>query len=291
MFKLADICPLSFNPIRDPFANLCYDQQFYTSDKILIQIIATSESSISGHINNHSEGTTSQIAFSTYQINDTKRMYYFTLSGLSDGVYSVVIDGIGESERFIISSDENILNNTSLIRCSHFDNNSSFDNIWWIGDAQQFIEFRIEAGFKPSGIAEKVDNEFFRDQFQSITHLYAVPYQTLTLSIGNASGVPYWVGSLINRMLCISVFEIAGVKYVRSEKSVPEPTQVQEGSQLFFFSQALELNENDIAGIGGKPQSADQSIGVAFSLDNLNDGDILRYSEDKNAFLNTDTID
>lgn len=292
MLKIADICPLAFNPIKDSFLNLCYYQQFHSTDKILIQLIATAGESISTlSVYNHSDKSMSQFSLSTYTINSSKKLYYRTLTGLNDGIYSVIINGIGQSEPFIVSSNENLLEKTALIRCSHFDNNSSFDNVWWISDVQQFIEYRIAAGLKPSGVSEKVDNEFFRDQFQTITHLYAVPYQTLILSIGNASGVPYWVGTLINRMLCISLIEIDGIKYVRSEGSIPEPTQVQEGSQLFWFAQTLELNENDIAGIGGRPQEADPAISVSFALDNPEDGDILRYSENKSAFLNTNVID
>lgn len=289
MYKIADICPISFNPLKHGFGKGSYIQRFYTSDRILIQVLTNSGESIIGYLNDLSDSTREKLTFKTHSINSTDTLHYVELS-LADGCYTITIQDI-ESEPFEFTSDDGILDETSLFRCSHHDNNSSFDNIWWIGNVQQFIEFRIEAGFKPSGISEKVDNEHFRDQFQSLTHLYAVPYQTLALSIGNASGVPYWVGTLINRMLCVSHFEINEVRYVRSESNVPEQTQVDEWTDLFWFSQLLELNTNSIAGIGGQPQAGDQGIGTAILLDNVKDGDVLRYSEDKSAFLNTDIID
>jgi len=303
MLKVADICPLAFNPIKDKFArDHCYIQKFYTTDKILIQLIRDGGVVMfpTAQLNNLSTGTSTSISFSHSSINSYTNLFYVNISGLSDGIYSISISGISindvfyssvESEPFEVSSNSNLLNETVLLRCSHYDNNSTVDNIWWIGNTQQFISFRIEAGFKPSGITQNVDNEFFRDQNQSITQLYAVPYETLSLSIGNASGVPYWVGRLINRMLCVSYFEVEGVKYVRSENSIPEATLVNETGQLFWYTQSLELSNNDIAGIGGTPQAADPSNVLATSLNGLKDGEILRYSGDKSAFINTDTID
>jgi hypothetical protein len=291
MVKIADICPLVFNPIRDKFSKYpCYIQRFYASDNILIQIIASIGEPVNGTLNGISSPSTTTITFSNYTINEELVLFYASIKNLSDGIYSVSINN-SESEYFEVTSNSLILDESILIRCSHYDNNSPFDNIFFIGETQQFIEYRVEAGFKQSGVSEKIDNEFFRDQFQSLTQLYSVPYETLTLSIGNASGVPYWTGKLINRMLCVSYFEINGIKYVRSEDSIPEPAQVQEDSQLFWFSQLLELNQNDVAGIGGQPQSPDQVGILSVDFNEVRDGEVLRYSSDKTAWINTDTID
>lgn len=291
MIKLADICPLVFNPIKDPFARDCgYTQRFHSSDRILIQVLSDSGEVPTATLNNKCDGSISKLHFGEYTINQSDILYYTFIENIREATYTVTLLDI-ESEEFTVSSDLFLLENTSLIRVSHYDNNSPFDNIWWIGNSQQFIEFRIEAGFKPSGIDEKVDDEFFRDQFQSITHLYSVPYETYILYIGNSSGVPYWVGKLINRMLSLSDFDIDGIKYTRSESSIPEKTQVAEDVQRFWFTQILELNTNDIAGIGGKPEQADPINLPSFALDGASDGDILRYSGDKSAFINTNIVD
>jgi hypothetical protein len=251
MIKIADVCPIIFNPIKDKFA-VCsgYIQTFYTTDKILIQVIADDGEVPEATLNDLITGDSSTITFSEYQINGTAKLYYFSLTDLGDSFYSITVLGI-ESEPFRVSSSDSILENTSLIRCSHRDNNSAFDNIWWLGGVQQFVEFRVEAGFKPQGIDQHLESEQFRDQKQSVIQLYAVPYEIRTLYIGNASGVSYWVAKIINRMLCVDYFIVDGERFVRSDDSVPEKTQVSEDKQLFWYTLALETQENDIAGIGG----------------------------------------
>jgi len=291
MLKLADVCPLVFNPVEDKFSKSSdYIQTFYVSDKILIQVFSNGDEIPSATLNNLITGVSSSRSFSSYSINSTDKLYYLTLTGLSDSVYSLTVLGI-ESEPFCVSDSASVLENTSLIRCSHRDNNSGFDNIWWIGNNQQFVEFRVEAGFKPQGIDQHLENESFRDQKQSIIQLYSIPYESMTFYIGNSSGVPYWVAKILNRMLCVDYFTVNGDRYVRSEDAVPEKTQVSEDGQTFWYTQILETQENDIAGIGGEQQAPDDLTTLAFSLENLKDGDTFRYSESKSAIVNTDLID
>lgn len=83
-------------------------------------------------------------------------MHYAVITGLEDSVYSVTINGT-TSEPFIVCSSDSLLEETTLIRYSHKDNNSAFDNIFWIDDRQQVFEFRVEAGFKPNGYNAHVE--------------------------------------------------------------------------------------------------------------------------------------
>jgi len=291
MIKVGDICPLVFEPLKDGFlVESNYIQKFHTTDTILVQIFATGGETVSARLNNLVTGASSTITLSSYTVNDTMKMYYFKLTGINESTYTVTVASL-TSEPFCVSSSDSLLSDTSLIRCSNKDNNSAFDNIFWIGDSRQFIEFRVEAGFRPHGIDQRIENETFRDQFQSLVQLYAVPYETRTLYVGNASGVPYWVAKTLNRMLCVSYFTINGEGYIRSEDSVPEKTQIGEDRQSFWFSILIETAENDIAGIGGESKAADITGTIAFSLNNLQDGDILRYDEDNNVFENTSTVD
>lgn len=289
MIKIGDICPLFFNPIKDVFGiEGSYMQHFYVTDKILLQFFSD-EGTVYATLNNLSKNTTSSIGLYPYSHNDNVVMYYNTLSGLDDGVYSITFNDV-ESEPFCVTSSEEILSRTTLIRYSHKDNDSAFDNIFWVENNQQVFEWRVEAGFKTNGYSPKLDNEQYRNQRQEIIELYAMPYDSYTLTMGSAIGVPYWFVRHLNRILCLSSVEIGGAKYVRSDNVVPEMTQVMEDVPLYNATIALEPQYNDIAGIGGRPEAASSSSVVGFAIDNPTDGQMLQYSEDDSAFVNVTTV-
>lgn len=290
MVKIGDVCPIFFSPIKyDYSAGSDYIQKFHSSDNIHIQVLATDGDTVSGTLNNLSSGTSSTLSFSTYTHNDSVTMHYKTLTGLDDAVYSVTING-RESEPFHVCSSSEILERTVLIEYSNKDNNSAFDNIFWVGSTQQTFNFRVEGGFKPSGYAPKVSNEQYRTQFQEIEELYAVPYDSYTMTIGDASGVPYWLVRHINRILCLSLFKVNGERFVRSDSSVPELSQVMEDVQLFTATMALEKGDSEIAGVGGQPESATSQT-VAFAISDATDGQMLQYSEEDSAFVNVTTVE
>lgn len=290
MIKIGDICPLFFSPVKDKYAiDVDYIQRFHTTDKILLQIFADDGEVASASLNDLIKGTSSNIQFLTYEVNASVMMYYVVFTSLPDSVYSITFER-KESEPFEVCSDSNILEETALIRYSHKDNNSAFDNIFWIGDTQQVFEWRVEAGFKPAGYSAKIDNEQYRNQRQEIEELYAVPYDSYVLTIGNSCGVPYWFGRHLNRILCVSIFDVNGERYVRSENSVPEISQVMEDSQMFFVTIALEPQENSISGVGGAPEQASSASIVGFVVNNPKEGEMLKYKESEAAFINTSRI-
>ena len=290
MVKVGDVCPLFFSPVKDKFGlDMDYIQKFHASDKIHIQVFTASEE-VSASLNNLAAGNSTPISLSTYNHNDNVVMYYAILRDLEDAVYTVTINE-DTSEPFIVCSSDDLLEETVLIRYSHKSNNSAFDNIFWVDDIQQVFNFRVEAGFKPGGYSPRIDNEQYRNQMQEIEELYAVPYDVYNLTIGNSNGVPYWFAKHINRILCLSMVEIDGTRYVRSESSVPEMTQVIEDSQLFHINMALELQNNDIAGIGGSPEAGSSASFPAFLIDHAKDGEMLQFSAEKAAFTNVDKVE
>lgn len=291
MVKVGDVCPLFFSPIKYEFGlDMDYIQKFHSSDKIHIQVFANASEEVSASLNDLATGNSTSIPLSTYNHNDNVMMYYAILRELEDAVYTVTING-STSEPFIVCSSDDLLEETVLIRYSHKSNNSAFDNIFWVDDIQQVFNFRVEAGFKPGGYSPRIDNEQYRNQMQEIEELYAVPYDVYNLTIGNSNGVPYWFAKHINRILCLSMVEIDGTRYVRSESSVPEMTQVIEDSQLFHINMALELQNNDIAGIGGSPEAGSSASFPAFLIDHAKDGEVLQFSAEKAAFTNVDKVE
>lgn len=256
MIKIGDICPLFFNPIKNEFQqDIDYIQRFHITDQILFQVLSDNSSDVvSCYVKDLVSNENILISLNEYQINSTTILYQAQISVLKDSIYKLVVEekntgDVHESELFSICSDDILLQETCLIRYSHEDNNSPFDNIFWIGESQQFFEFRVEGGFKPGGISSKVDNEQFRNQLQEIVELYSVPYDTYAFTCGNASGMPYWIVQFINNILSLSHFSINEKMYVRSGNSIPEKTAVSEDGQMFNATILLEKNNNEYLGL------------------------------------------
>lgn len=288
MLKIGDLCPLFFSPMKDKFGvENDYMQTFYVTDKIMLQVFADKSPNVV--LENLSVPSKVKLSMKTYEHNSSTTMYYVQIAGHSDGVYRVTVDGLA-SEPFCVTSDKTILETTTLIRYSHKDNHSAFDSIFWVGETQLFFEWRVEAGFKSSGYTPHVDNEHYRNQFQEITVLYSLPYDSYTLTLGDAAGVPYWFVRHLNRIFCVSYVEIDNSLWVRSEGSVPEITQVLEDYPLFYATMVLEPMANEVSGSGGAPEPGSSASVVGFSITNPTDGQMLQYSEDESAFVNVTTV-
>lgn len=255
------------------------------SDNILLQIFCDNGEIPLASLNDKIGNISSSIALLTYDVNESVKMYYASLSP-SEGIYTVTI-GDKECEEFCVC--ENI-GDSILIEYSHKDNNSAFDNIFWIDDVQQMFQFRIIGGFKPDGVDLKVENEQFVNQKQEIIEMYSLPYKTFDFVFGTSRGVPYYIAEFINKLLCLSHVNIDGNLYVREGDSVPEKLDTIGKKQMFIYKVTLRPRENDIAGIGGKTEIATSSSGIAFLLTNPEEDDVLKYKKAQAAFVNENYV-
>lgn len=286
MISIGDVCPLFFNPLKYRYSNAgCFRQVFSLSDNIMLQVFCDNGEIPSASLNDKLKSTSSPITFLNYEVNESVRMYYAALSP-SESVYTVTI-GDEESEDFAVC--ENV-NDSILIEYSHKDNNSAFDNIFWIDKSQQIFRFRITGGFKPDGVELKVENEQFVNQKQEIVEMYSLPYKTLDFVFGGSCGVPYYIAEFINKILCLSHVSIDGNLYVREGDSVPEKLDTIGKKQMFIYKVTLRPRENNIAGIGGKTEIATSSSGIAFLLNNPEEDDVLKYKKSQAAFVNENYV-
>lgn len=290
MKKLCDIQPLFFNPLKYTYGReIDCAQFFHTDDEILIQVISD-EGEPEGKLYCVSDGSETPLSFSSYNIGESGyTLYYANLTRLSEGIYYVnLLDKT--SEPFAIRSCKE---GSVLIKVSNKDNNSIYDNIFWLDSVQQYISIRVLGGFKPEDTTYELESESFRNQFQELTYQYAMPYDIMSLTIGNNSGVPEWYGSWLNRAFCLSHTSIDGVLYRRSEDSVPEKTNTIEGSERYVFKFNLEKAENDISGAGGVREPGVPGTGggsTFFDIKNAKSGEMLIFNENKNAFVNESVI-
>lgn len=286
MISIGDVCPLFFKPLKYKYSNAgCFRQVFSVSDNILLQIFCDNGEKPSAYLNDKIGNISSKITLLTYDVNESIKMYYASLSP-SEGIYTVAI-GDKECEEFCVC--ENI-GDSILIEYSHKDNNSAFDNIFWIDDVQQMFQFRIIGGFKPDGVDLKVENEQFVNQKQEIIEMYSLPYKTFDFVFGTSRGVPYYIAEFINKLLCLSHVNIDGNLYVREGDSVPEKLDTIGKKQMFIYKVTLRPRENDIAGIGGKTEIATSSSGIAFLLTNPEEDDVLKYKKAQAAFVNENYV-
>lgn len=286
MISIGDVCPLFFNPLKYKYSNAgCFRQVFSLSDNILLQVFCDNGETPAASLNDKIKGTSSAITLLTYDVNDSVKMYYASLSP-SEGIYTVTI-GSNECEEFCVC--ENV-GDSVLIEYSHKDNNSAFDNIFWIDDAQQMFQFRIVGGFKPDGVELKVENEQFVNQKQEIIEMYSIPYKTFDFVFGSSCGVPYYIAEFFNKILCLSHVSIDGSLYVREGDSVPEKLDTIARKQMFIYKITLRPTKNDIAGIGGKTEEATSSSGIAFLLSNPEEDDVLKYKKAQAAFVNENYV-
>lgn len=286
MVSIGDCCPLFFNPLKYKYSNaVCFRQVFSISDNILLQVFCDDGEVPSASLNDKLGKTSSPITFLIYSVNDSVKMYYASLSP-AEGIYTVTVNG-KESEEFDVCENpgDNI-----LIEYSHKDNNSAFDNIFWVDEARQVFQFRVTGGFRPDGVGLKVDNEQFSNQKQEIIEMYSMPYKTFDFVFGDNNGVPYYIAEFINKILCLSYVKIDGKQYVREGDSVPEKLDTIGKKQQFIYKVTLRPAENDISGIGGKTEIATSSSGVAFMLKNPEDDDILVYKRSESAFVNQNYV-
>lgn len=286
MITIGDVCPVSFNTLSYEFASMgSFRQCFDVSDGILLQVFCDDGENPTAYLNDKIASTRSRVSFETHSVNDDVVMYY-TYVYPGEGVYTFTVDGRESNEFEVCENAEGI-----LIEYTHKDNNSVFDNIFWVGNEQLTFKMRVVGGFKPSGVTMEVDNEQFVNQYQEIVELYSIPYTTRVFSIGDVNGVPYYIAELINRILCLSDVRIGGESYVREGNSKPEKVETLGRKELFLWSVTLRLRTRKISGIGGKVEESVTTSGASFMLKNPADGEVLVYNENESSFVNTNTLE
>lgn len=238
---ISPFTPLFFSPSTDKFgAKSKYVQLFARTDRIFIELISTpEEQGPIVHINNVINNTSTPLILSSWQMNDNKVLYFYTVSFLPCGYYNIIING-NTSDIFKITDDESELSETTLIQYSMKDNKQRLDAVWWINGMQYFFDFRVPGGFKDGGWTFGVDNEQFITSDEDIVELFSHEYTTMLFTLGNAMGCPVWFAELLNRVLCCSYVYFDGVRFARKESNVPELNQQVEGLKSFVFNQMLQ---------------------------------------------------
>ena len=241
MYAVSSFTPLFFNPTTDRFgAGSKYMQIFAYSDQILIEVIAISEyRTITGKLHNLVNGTIIELKWNIWSMNDTTTLYYYVLTGLDNGYYTVELNGI-VSEIFRVTNDAHELSGTTLIQYSMNDNRQRKDGVFWIAGKQYFFDWRVPGGFKDTDWIFGVNNEQFTTTDEDVVDLFSNESTQRSFTLGNAAGCPVWFADLLNRIMSCSYVYFDGQRYVRKDSSVPEMTQELENIKSYIFKILLQ---------------------------------------------------
>lgn len=285
MIQLGRYNPIFFNPRRYRYGTGEYVQRFDVEDLITFEFFSGKGETAAVRLNNLSTGEALNVEMTIFSLSDDVDVHYASLQP-GEGMYSVTIGDTQsiESEPFCVCQCRET---TSLLEYSNADNNvdmGAFVN----GEERIPFMFRFEGGFIPFGTEYRVEDEAFRNQRQRIRHLYSGAYEVLKLTVGDTSmGCPEWYASFFNTVLCLSEIKINGEVFARGEGAVPEKTQMQEGSNLIYFTIDMEAEGGSVAGTGGG--NFNQGGGGGFSVYIITTDDLTAAS-DRNVFSALRTI-
>ena len=241
---ISPFTPLFFIRRKSDGIDSDYIQTFATTDRILLQLIGSQNSTVVAQVIQEPSGIPLyQIQFNVWQINQSTYLRFTTIS-LSPGLYSVLISGIGKSEPFRVTDNEIELEKTTLIQYSMTNNRQRNDAIFFIDGMQYFFDFRVPGGFKDSNWTFGVESEQFITPHADISQLYGLESTQKRFTLGSSIGVPVWFGEMLNRILICTHVYFDGIKYSRKEANVPEINVQMDGINSFVFSQMLQQSTN-----------------------------------------------
>lgn len=242
MYRISPFTPIFFSPSGDRHgAKPKCVHLFSQTDRILIEVIATGESSAPPNliVRDTMNGYESEYTWKAWAMNTNTTLYFIELQGMSDGIYTASI-GLNVSEEFAITTEESVLQDTVLLQYSNADNRQRNDAVFWIDGMQRFFDFRIPGGFKDDNWTFIVNNEQFTTSENDKIDLYGQESTVKALTIGNSDGCPVWFADLVNRLLSCNYVYIDKVRYARNESEVPEMNAEVEGLKSYIFTQGLQ---------------------------------------------------
>lgn len=220
-----------------------YRQIFSRDDVIRVQYEVDSFLSVIVKLYSSSSET---IITPTLILDDEVKHFEFYLSGLNIDCYRVELVRSFEGNEipfaycdFKIIED---LSNTVLLRYTNYIDSY---NTWFSAgeESNKFFDFRIEGGFLYSENVFQSDNENFRDQSFSLHNLSSFPYESNTLTLGTAEGVPDWVGRKANMIFSCSDVYVNGFRCERADGSETTREVIREKYPLYIFK--IEIEPDD----------------------------------------------
>lgn len=174
--------------------------------------------------------------------------YEFVLNNLPPDCYRLEISRdfsgfkrtVSYCEFKVLEADE--LNNT--VQLKYANATDRMDVLFYDENgAIKYFDFRVEGGFLYGENVYQADTENFRDQLFSLHNLSSFPFESNTLTIGKATGVPDWVGKKANIIFSCREVYVNGFSVQRAEGSETEREEILEKYPLYVFK--IEVEPSD----------------------------------------------
>jgi hypothetical protein len=214
----------------------CYFQKFQTNDTTKIQFLADYDSRF------YVRDLHTNALIDTITPTDTgKNFPDFTFkcyeveldfSNYGEGDYYCELDYSDDTSAYHVYQSEpiNVADDqpgTILLECTNSENNFGI-----VFEDNFIIVMRVEGGihlYTPSR-----DDVIYNDQLKNTTKLNAVSYRKFTLFIGNAEGIPNWIGDKVNMLFDCDQIKIDGEYYQNIEGSEWEVVRAEPDGTPFI---------------------------------------------------------
>jgi hypothetical protein len=217
-----------------------YVQKFAVNEEIRIQFRADAVNFEAGYADKN--GNETPVNVLEIYTDGENYIYECSFSVPSPGIYRFTLmnDWVEVVDAYFRIRTPDELHETVLLTYTHTEND--FDTIF----EDRTFNFRIEGGIYPGDKTQSVENEMFRDQRFTPFQTSAKAYETSTLTIGSAKGVPQWAGNRINHIFCLSDVKVDGVRSTRSESSTPELISIGKYYPKFVYKISIEQSDEEI---------------------------------------------
>jgi hypothetical protein len=228
----------------------CYEQKFQTDDTTKLQFLSDYDFTFKIY-----DLVTSALVLDIVPVDKA-----LNVTGQTFKVYEIEIDfnQIGEGDFYveIIVSDENGLqvemhqSEAIKVLVYHpetllYEYRNSYPKSGTIFYDGFISSIRVEGGI--NDFTPGFDDVSFIDQEFNNTLLDSVSYRLFTLFVGNADGVPDWVGDRLNNILTCDTIKIDGVYYRKAEgakwsQNRADPTSENEKTRAGYNIQIMPVS-------------------------------------------------
>lgn len=237
VFQIAPINPIRFNTEFVDWYDFehskekCYYQKFQNSDTTIFQVLSDFPNFTVTLKDYETNSSVANLNYEELPVNfsgETFKAYNVTVPflGLPEGYYYIQVTYTDENNvvNDIFSNPIHVAplhKDTLLITYHNSENNFSV-----VFTDDTIFNLRVEGtiqDFQP-----EADDQIYFDQERNSTKLSSIPYRVFTLYIGNASGVPDWMGDKVNRAMSTDSIKIDGKDFEKNEGAEWEVERLEE---------------------------------------------------------------
>ncbi len=183
MIAVDFLCPLNFSATVDK-----YVQRFAVGDTVHVRFRMDS---------------TNEIIVELVDIDESKVVERLLAVEVANGIYDALVQPLAGYYKLRAICGDLELHSGVFQVVENTDELNRYVVLDYNNGGDERFRFRVEGGFIADSDTNGIDNEFLRNERAELKQLYQFPYIKSRLTVGSATGVPGWVGTLLNTILCL----------------------------------------------------------------------------------------